>query len=301
MIKTTTTWWAVWVGTISAALGLVSIILGVVSAGNTGGHMPAARVGESSANRPLANAERPGIRSLTYAGGARAVVYMGYQDGVLVSQDRGQTWQTINAPGTGAAILAAQEPQGLYLARGVDIYRSENNGAAWQPLSNPVPGTVISALSAPVAEGRIAYAATDQGIFYTPDGGVTWQRLPSSPVLPVTALATRAPHTLFAATTGGMVLWTGNSGQTWSSTGSGLGAVEVTGLALNQPTGDLYASTSRGLFHLANGSGRWQRMPLGNALAAVTIDGFGDPVILAVTGHGEVFRSRDGGLTWGTE
>jgi len=50
------------------------------------------------------------------------------------------------------------------------------------------------------AEPRSLYAGTDKGLFWSPDGGDTWQRLESVPAKPVTGLAMDAGgNALYAA------------------------------------------------------------------------------------------------------
>ncbi len=105
--------------------------------------------------------------------------------------------------------------------------------------------------------------------------------------------------TLYAATQGGGVFKSIDSGATWAATALNTGYVWRIAISHLAPTTTLYAATDTGLFRSANSGTSWTQLTFDPA-RAVAVDpnsGVSDTVLLGVPGEG-ILRSTDGGTTW---
>jgi hypothetical protein len=116
--------------------------------------------------------------------------------GFAMSHDRGSTWERNGAglrhhylwglavdPGNPDTLIvsAANSPQQAHnpLSAESAIYRKTAD-AAWQQCLDGLPasqGMLASSLAANAAEPGVFYAANNQGVFRSPDAGLTWERL----------------------------------------------------------------------------------------------------------------------------
>jgi photosystem II stability/assembly factor-like uncharacterized protein len=114
-------------------------------------------------------------------------------EGVFRSSDGGKTWSPAGLTGQRVSDLVWLGPF-LYAATGGGVQRSEDLGRTWVPLLEGLERRPVHRLLFPLApaSGAEIFAATDQGIWRTPDGGQHWQRsgLTGRPVL---SLATFPP------------------------------------------------------------------------------------------------------------
>lgn len=117
----------------------------------------------------------------------------GWEGGLKVSHDQGETWQDI--PGLPTEVTAVALDYGmpnlmLVGARG-ELYRSTDGGKHWDSVSGP-PGRLLGfhfdRTSPP--DRRVCFAATENSVYRSPDGGLTWTNvgggLPSNQVLDFT-------------------------------------------------------------------------------------------------------------------
>jgi len=113
------------------------------------------------------------------------------------STDSGETWEDLSIV-SGAFAFSSDEnifyaaKGGIRDERAVVVYRSLDEGDTWEGLEYgppmdteeyrlPIWGNTIFLLPDPDAPGVI-YAGTTEGVFYTTDGGVTWEPLGSQPL-----------------------------------------------------------------------------------------------------------------------
>ncbi|HEV2199433.1 MAG TPA: hypothetical protein VGR73_06415 [Bryobacteraceae bacterium] len=108
------------------------------------------------------------------------MVYAGTEDGRLrVSSDRGQTWQTYTANGSGRverlwvdpsdarvalAVLGATPAGATALDLRAHVLHTMNGGAVWDNLTANLPDVAAHGIAADRASGAI-YVATDSGVF----------------------------------------------------------------------------------------------------------------------------------------
>ncbi|MCX6020780.1 MAG: YCF48-related protein [Chloroflexi bacterium] len=239
------------------------------------------------------------------------VAYFGHHNGILRTADGGQTWKPlVDRPNFDAMNLAVGPAAGsrMYLA-GHDIFQiSTDSGATWQPVAHNLPGTDIHGFTmSPDDSNRLIAFVVGHGPLQSSDGGKTWQRLAGSWAasgnVPF-ASAGGVPEKIYAGSGSTGVVRSNDGGKTWTPAVSGLERRQVMTLAVD-PKADqtVYAGTDAGLFKSTNGGISWTKLPYpGAAVFALALSPAQSQRILAISvsnQQGQVYRSDDGGQTWG--
>jgi len=265
--------------------------------------------GESEAGSAIATLDTADFHSLAFSPADPNVVYFGHHNGVMRSSDGGKTWSALvarsNFDGMSLAVSPA-DPRRVYLA-GHDVFLvSSDAGATWQPVANNLPGTDIHGFAmSPADPDRLFAFVVGRGAFQSADGGTTWQRLAGQIPSDVMLLATGGtPEALYAGSMRMGVLRSSDGGQSWVSAANGLASRMVLALAVDPSAPQtVYAGVDGGLNKSVDGGGSWTRLPFpGDNAYAVAVSPAQPNVVLAIAvtdGRGLVYRSEDGGATWG--
>lgn len=92
-------------------------------------------------------------------------------------------------------------PARLWVVAASNVLVSEDRGASWQPRGNPVPEAAAKARAIAVS-GDVMLVVTDRGVFRSADGGQRWEalkeNLPAHLAVGVLVRDARAPATLYA-------------------------------------------------------------------------------------------------------
>lgn len=130
--------------------------------------------------------------------------------GVLLSTDRGLTWQIRIAGLTATSIdqmsIDHQEPARLYAALYSGTFKTADQGRLWLRL-----GFAVQPLVVDPADPDIVYAGAASGIIKSTDGGRHWAEALSSSCLTFRRIA-REPAIVYAGTNGLGVLRLDQSG-----------------------------------------------------------------------------------------
>jgi photosystem II stability/assembly factor-like uncharacterized protein len=264
----------------------------------------------------LANAN---VTALALDPGNPAVIYAGTsQNGdevVFKSTNGGMSWTSASEGiPSGVAVHAMAVDPFDSLVVYADHYKSTNGGVSWTIQTSPPPSTIFSLVADPTTPNVLYAGAGDTagggaGIYKSTDGGEHWTRA-TSPV-PLFERAVRevaidpaTPSTLYAVvsdnrvnSTDGGVLKSIDSGETFEYVLPGQNAFSV---AVDPATpSTIYAGVGLGIWKSVNGGLTWS--PLDDVHAEVTdiaINPARPPEIFAAAGV--VFRSLDGGASWGT-
>jgi photosystem II stability/assembly factor-like uncharacterized protein len=237
--------------------------------------------------------EAPAIRALAVHPLMPEVVYAGTQDGPYRSGDHGEHWERANVPDhrtpVWSLLFHPRDPDVIYAGyENCEIYRTEDGGEQWAPVPVSVrfpevtirpsanPAKRILNLAANKADPRQLFGAIEVGgIIRTLDGGEHWENL---------------CHGLYV-------------NDDW---------VDMHGvLASSWRPGTVISISRAGMFRSTDLGDHWDHVALeplnakGQTYCRQIREVPGDPKIIWVAagdgfmgGHGTLFRSQDGGLTF---
>lgn len=220
--------------------------------------------------------------------------------------------------------LDPTDPHIVYIAAGKytwsatpgTIFKSVNQGRTWKklPIDLPMGGNEDHRwggqrlMVSPLHPHVLLFGSRTDGLWRSANAGASWAKVGDFPAtlqkgLGITAVAfdPSKPGVAYAAAYGDGVYRSGDDGLTWQRTAGGPAHVERLTAASN---GVLYATHAHGIAQYANG--HWQDVtPAGvtGAFGGLAVDPRDPQDILAAmqTDHLRLFRSRDGGTTWGEE
>jgi photosystem II stability/assembly factor-like uncharacterized protein len=186
---------------------------------------------------------------------------------------------------------------------------TQSGSGTWGPSHGPEGGNV-SAFAVDPRHGSTVFAATEDSLFKSTDGGRLWRRSGlTAPRIFTLAVDPRSSRTIYAGTGGG-VFKSVNGGATWRPSSAGLlaatqrerehGLAEgyVSALAIDPQSPEIiYAGTYGGVFKSTNGGGSWRVVNPRVFAEAVAIDPQTPQTVYVGDGRG-VFKTTDGGRSW---
>jgi photosystem II stability/assembly factor-like uncharacterized protein len=247
---------------------------------------------ETAAGRVTSDVQT--MRSLAMAPSDLNLVYVGFaqgacNEGVVAacfvistglyrSPDGGYSWEAINAPFNGVAILSIaihpHDTQRVYAGTANGLYESRDGGGSWQlmealsldtsaltaadldnPYANQQYPFVFDVEFDPADPNTIYLATVPGGVWRSTDGGQTWTQAaagmdPNEPVYELVPDRNR-PGVWYASSGMSGVFYTTDGGQMWQRLTDGLTNQNVRGLALSRDGSVLYAGTvGSGVFRL---------------------------------------------------
>ncbi len=249
-----------------------------------------------------------------------------YPGGVFKTGDGGATWRECNSglpsfavadptrQGYYALAIAPSEAEVLYLGtHGHGVYRSDDGAATWRPLygeEGELQAANVQALLVHPEDPDVVYAATDNGVWHTVNGGRSWGAfsggLPGSG--DVRVLAWGAEEQLYAGTRG-YGLYSRDASHlveddVWRQLPAlgDVGMPQRTALLIHpDDSNTLFAGTSKaGLYKTTDGGLAWreQDVGLGNEGVLVLVAHPGEGQVLYAGTTDGIARSVDGGATW---
>jgi len=230
------------------------------------------------------------------------------------SLDGGQSWTrtTIPESGSGASLRrAASDPAVLLLGRdaaGAGLWRSTDHGQTWTRLSVAGRTSVnVASLAIDPTDARKFFVGTDEGLFYTADGGATWTLKNRGLVMrgfTGIAVSPTAPDEILLTTTGGEPFLSRTAGDKWTAGGISLAPLELSVPAISAADPDLWVLSGQGegLYVSRNRGVTWtevtsDKFNFGVFVHAADADPF-DPGTLLCSAAGGVWRSTDVGESW---
>lgn len=200
-------------------------------------------------------------------------VYTGLPDGLVVSRDRGQTWQRreqgLPARGRYTQVVRADRMQAGRVLIGCEtgIYLTEDGAESWRRIL--ATAETVNDLQQSPHDPRHWIAVTQSaGALESRDAGATWTKLagvPSAHALYNVAFDAREPRRLAIASWTYGLLVSEDGGGSWSPRHAGLpgeGTPRVWRAAIDPDDGGLYAAVfGRGLYRSADSGRTWQAVP----------------------------------------
>jgi photosystem II stability/assembly factor-like uncharacterized protein len=248
------------------------------------------------------------------------------QGRLLVSSDRGSSWETIETDYPNATSLAIDRggSNTLYVGTTQGVWRSTDEGQTWES-TDPLPGITMSVATRPGSAG-VVMAGTSKGLFYSNDSGDSWaERSAGLTYNDITVLewSEADPDTVLAGTYQGIFI-SRDGGTSWQSRNDGLSKVDTGALAASPTDPNHFVSASfdwffsekpgnhyhfqgpqhdvPGTFMTTNGGEKWAPLSTGyedRDAYALAVDP-ADPatVYVGTLCSRGLFRSNDSGATF---
>ncbi|MBI4338771.1 MAG: hypothetical protein HY680_02320 [Chloroflexi bacterium] len=264
----------------------------------------------SESSGPISVIQTADFHALAFGHENAEVVFFGHHNGIMRSEDGGVTWKRLvnraNFDAMGLGVSPSDSRQ-VYLAGHNIFQKSVDGGATWQPVRHNLPGSDIHGFSLSMEVPDRLYAfVVGFGLFRSNDGGQRWDRTGAQLPGDIMALAAAggSPEVLYAGSMSAGVLKSTDGGRSWSGAANGLGSRNVMALAVDPvATSTAYAGTGAGLYKSTDAGASWSRLSLpGDNAVSVAVSSAKPQVVLAITvkdGKGLVYRSHDGGSSWG--
>jgi len=189
---------------------------------------------------------------------------------------------------------------------GAGVSRSLDGGATWTAYRDSLKNTYVRCLAVNPVHPDSVFCGTNDGIFLSTDGGVTWkQNLPTLwSVRSITMHPVRR-SILYASTYGSGIYKSFNGGASWGTVNLGLVNTKVRDVAINPANPEtLFAATSTGggVHFSFNGGGSWTQVAdttaSVGAVEQIRFDALDPKRIYAAMFDRGVIRSTDGGVNW---
>jgi photosystem II stability/assembly factor-like uncharacterized protein len=227
------------------------------------------------------------------------------------STDGGKTWKQVGI-GLGKnslrhLLIHPDDSNTLYAAGGTftAIFKSTDQGNEWTELEVPVGGTSeLFDLEIDPGDGRHLWAATEDGLLETTDGGATWTRSDEGTgrYLLKTVAVDPADTSHLIAGAGGDGIWVSRDGAaTWSSSSAGLAGGWVEKMWGDPRSATLFAQLATGLFRRDGANWTEITEPFASG-EEVNLDGFvfdaSSPQTIYALDSSSYWLSSDGGKRW---
>ncbi|MBN1401663.1 MAG: hypothetical protein JXA74_12540, partial [Anaerolineae bacterium] len=209
------------------------------------------------------------------------------------------------------AISPVEDVPRYWAATGCGVFYTDDEGQSWRQSLTGLTTPLLSAVGV-AHNGALFAGALGGDLFASFDFGRTWKpglvpaesRATVTVVLPSPTF--RTDGTVFAATDGGGLLVSRNSGNQWEDSSFGLGDDTVLALACNADWSRqeiMFAATLDGVYISRNGGRAWREteLMLDDDVVDVLVVSptFGaDRTVYAGTEGGQLYRSSDGGRRW---
>ena len=262
---------------------------------------------DNSNARAISHLSTGDFHSLAFSATEPETVFFGHHDGLLVSHNGGKDWQPTTLTNTDAMALGVSpsSPQTIYAAGHNVFVKSNDGGKTWQSVPAGLPGLDIHAFAVdPENPNKVFVYVVSFGLFGSEDGGISWEALSVTVPSSIHSLTLGEDDQTLYAAAGGAGLWRSeDGGRNWAPV-QNLPDNDVIAVAYVRGNGRLYVTTAEpaaGLYYIDDGGQTWASTGLNGTLLAVAISPLDPDRIIAVNDQGEVFASRDGGISWSNE
>ncbi len=224
---------------------------------------------------------------------ARSMDSQNYISSVYMSNDRGETWESITSTINGNSIYSISlSDNDIYLGTDKGVFVSKNQGNSWNEINNgidrfPIFNVFIS--------DSILFALTGSDLYRSNDDGSHWNTVDNvhSPSYMISY-----KNNLYGCSNGLGVIFSSDAGLTWKNINNGLFSEYALSLVSNET--DLFVGVQGGVYELGEDGKTWEPATYGIPNSG------GGPIysfvtkgdtIFAGTGRGVIY-STDGGGWW---
>ena len=227
--------------------------------------------------------------------------------GVFKSIDGGLHWELVDSrPYVSSLVVDPVTPSTVYGVDSEHIRKSVNSGATWSALPAS-PASALSLTVDPQNASTLIVSTYYNGLFKSPDGGVTFEPVPvslSAGTYFVGTLTSRlSTPTVYGLLASGTVVRSVNGGSRWFPASRGLSTRNAKRVAVSTGTPlEVYAGTpNRGVFRGVDGGKWWRRVGEGQLepdVVALSVDPSDARTAYVAGFYYNVSRTRNGGDTW---
>ena len=267
------------------------------------------------------------VRALTVDPRSPSVVYAGAENGIYRSEDSGMTWSRLDSPMAGLKIWSiAVDPansDNIYVGTSpAQLFRSRDGGQSWDKLSPNIAQEcaigdprVTALLVDPIDTNTVIAGVEIDGVYISRDGGDTWDHVEqgiTNPDIHGMAFSLGEEKTLLVSTPRD-IFSSSDDGATFQSLMSS-GSLDKpycrwVAVKADDPqtmfvaNGDAAIGNTGTIRRSTDGGQSWEERPLPvepNSPVWNFATNPADPdLILANSVYGELYRSEDGGESWG--
>ena len=217
-------------------------------------------------------------------------------------------WTQTNGPYGGTITTLHATPEGILFAgtAEVGIFRSTDGGETWTPANEGLrvsQDDILPSILVLTQEGNTLYAGTNGDLFYSTNGGDSWQQLTHfQDEMGISGIAIIGDTLYIGRRTEESVFFSNDNGKSWTQIDSGLTGRDILGLVTSGTT--LFAQMRRNVFRLKAGENSWTKLTPEDlwtkAILEPDITRFvvSGEIIYAATADGDLFRSTNMGDSW---
>jgi photosystem II stability/assembly factor-like uncharacterized protein len=219
---------------------------------------------------------------------------------VLHTADFGQSW-SINSSFSG--VFNAMDIVTFYatalVAFNNTLYKSTDNGVTWNaPINTPSSFSGSAPTSVKIVYANIYLATTEDGeLFFTSDGGLTWNTNSTLLGNPLNNCIGLSPTKIIAVGDNGKIAISNNAGLSLTSLDNRVTNQELWGI---HHTGSIcYAVGDAGTIVKSTNNGQsWTNLNSGITANLKSITSFNNNTAVAVGNGGTILRTTNGGTAW---
>jgi uncharacterized protein YjdB len=219
-------------------------------------------------------------------------------DGLLRSQDGGNTWSAANTGITTNVIFSvvATSQGDLFASSGDAAFRSLDGGATWTDVTSGLTGSIRQLGMGP---GDEVYAGTSGGLFVSTDKGATWTL--TGFINDVDRVAANSAGDLFVGTELDGLFRSTDGGSTWEDVNDDFppnNDLVIFAIGIDPVNDDIFTCCPGGMFRSTDNGVTWTDITNGLAHVPFSLgfDSLGN--LYAGTCEGGVYRTTDRGATW---
>lgn len=248
-----------------------------------------------------------GVASLATSPANPEVLLLASADGVVRTTDGGHTWRKTTGwevADVRSIVFDRANPAAAYAATAWGPLRSTDGGATWQLAQQGLARLYCQTILADPARSGHVMLGTEDGVYTSRDGALTWQRaeFPSVTVLRL-AESPADPRLILAGTQGRGAWLSRDGGQTWTAADPGSATANLYAAAISPHTAAQLAvgGWGVGVRVSADGGRTWTDRTAGLPSNNVFVLAFDPDVkgrLWASTFEEGTYFSDDLGLTW---